>query len=126
MPNPEPIGAAKGITAAAPVAANPATFVSMGNLRDPNTALALCGLVTIAALQARQVRASILLGMLLTTAAGAIAGLVHWQPQSYAWPDMFSTMLKLDIGAAWRIGLLEIVFVFLLVDLFDNLGKSRA
>ena len=123
MPNPEPIGAAKGITAAAPVAANPATFVSMGNLRDPNTALALCGLVTIAALQ---VRASILLGMLLTTAAGAIAGLVHWQPQSYAWPDMFSTMLKLDIGAAWRIGLLEIVFVFLLVDLFDNLGKSRA
>ena len=126
MPNPEPIGAAKGITAAAPVAANPATFVSMGNLRDPNTALALCGLVTIAALRARQVRASILLCMLLTTAAGAIAGLVHWQPQSYAWPDMFSTMLKLDIGAAWRIGLLEIVFVFLFVDLFDNLGTLVA
>ncbi len=126
MPNLEPIGAAKGITAAAPVVANPATFVSMGNLRDPNTALALCGLVTIAALQARQARASILVGMLLTTAAGAIAGLVHWQPQSYAWPDMFSTMLKLDIGAALRIGLLEIVFVFLFVDLFDNLGTLVA
>lgn len=115
-----------GLRNAGIVVANPATLVSMGNLRDPQTALALFGIVTMAALQARQVRASILLGMLLTTAVGALAGLVSWQPQSYAWPDMLSTMGKLDIGAALQIGLLEIVFVFLFVDLFDNLGTLVA
>lgn len=115
-----------GLRNAGIVVANPVTLVSMGNLRDPQTALALFGIVTMAALQARQVRASILLGMLLTTVAGALAGLVRWQPQSYAWPDMFSTIGKLDIGAALQIGLLEIVFVFLFVDLFDNLGTLVA
>ena len=33
---------------------------------------------------------------------------------------------KLDIAAALRIGLLEIVFVFLFVDLFDNIGTLVA
>jgi AGZA family xanthine/uracil permease-like MFS transporter len=98
----------------------------MGNLRDPNTALAVMGIVIIAALQAWKVRAAILIGMIITTALGAIAGLVHWQPQTYTWPEMSSTMLRLDIGAAVGIGLLEIVFVFLFVDLFDNVGTLVA
>src|SRR5438876_1823458 len=57
-----------------------ATVVTMGNLRDPNTALAVFGILTIAALQAWNVRAAILIGILSTTAVGAVAGLVHWQP----------------------------------------------
>ena len=111
-----------GLRNAGIVKADPATIVSMGNLRDPNVALAVFGVLVIATLQAWKVRAAILLGILSTTAVGAMAGLVHWQPQSYQWRDISGTMLHLDVRGALGLGLLEIVFVFLFVDLFDNLG----
>src|SRR6266436_4756425 len=84
-----------------------ATMVTMGNLRDPNTALAVFGILAIATLQAWNVRAAILAGSLLTTAVGAMAGLLHWQPQSYSWTDVTSTMFHLDIRGAMGLGLLE-------------------
>ncbi|HTA44711.1 MAG TPA: NCS2 family permease [Bryobacteraceae bacterium] len=115
-----------GLRNAGIVKADAATIVSMGDLRDPNVALAVFGLLFIAALQAWKVRAAILIGILATTAAGAIAGLVHWQPQSYNWHDMSATMVQLDVRSALGLGILEIVFVFLFVDLFDNLGTLMA
>ncbi len=115
-----------GLRNAGIVRADPATIVSMGNLRDPNVALAVFGILLIATLQAWKVRAAILLGILSTTAVGAAAGLVHWQPQSYSWSDISGTMLHLNIRSAMGLGLLEIVFVFLFVDLFDNIGTLMA
>jgi len=111
-----------GLRNAGIVKADPATLVSMGNLRDPNVVLAILGILIIAALQAWNVRAAILLGILATTAVGAVFGLVHWQPQSFHWSDLSGTALHLNVRAALGLGLLEIVFVFLFVDLFDNLG----
>ncbi|MCU1338422.1 MAG: Xanthine/uracil/vitamin permease [Bryobacterales bacterium] len=115
-----------GLRNAGIVKADPATLVSMGNLREPNTALAVFGILTIAALRAWNVRAAILIGILSTTLVGAVAGLVHWQPQSYGWSDLSGTMLHLDVRGAAGLGLLEIVFVFLFVDLFDNVGTLMA
>jgi AGZA family xanthine/uracil permease-like MFS transporter len=103
-----------------------ATMVTMGNLRDPNTALAVFGILIIASLQAWKLRAAILIGIVSTTVVGAIAGLVHLQPQSYGWNDISSTMFHLDVRGAMGLGLLEIVFVFLFVDLFDNVGTLMA
>jgi adenine/guanine/hypoxanthine permease len=111
-----------GLRNAGIVKADPATIVTLGNLRDPNVALAVFGILLIATLQAYQVRAAILLGILSTTAVGAVAGLVHWQPQPFHWTDLSGTMLHLDVRGALGLGLLEIVFVFLFVDLFDNIG----
>ncbi|HTB19527.1 MAG TPA: NCS2 family permease [Bryobacteraceae bacterium] len=115
-----------GLRNAGIVKADPATIVSMGNLRDPNVALAVFGILAIATLQAWKVRAAILLGILATTAIGAATGLVHWQPQSYRWSDISGTLLHLDVRGAVGLGLLEIVFVFLFVDLFDNIGTLMA
>ena len=44
---------------------------------------ALFGLVLMGTLLARRVKAAMLLGILGTTAVGALCGLVHWQPQPY-------------------------------------------
>ena len=115
-----------GLRNAGIVKADPATIVSMGNLRDPNVALAVFGILAIATLQAWKVRAAILLGILATTAIGAATGLVHWQPQSYRCSDISGTLLHLDVRGAVGLGLLEIVFVFLFVDLFDNIGTLMA
>src|SRR5712672_1979475 len=56
------------------IVANKETLVSMGNLRDPNTLLAIFGLLLIASLRAWNLRGAILIGILVTTAVGAIAG----------------------------------------------------
>ncbi|HEY1496144.1 MAG TPA: NCS2 family permease, partial [Candidatus Solibacter sp.] len=78
------------------------------------------------ALMAWRVRAAMLIGILGTTLAGVLAGLVKWAPETYRVSDIAATAGKLDIRAAARIGLLEIVFVFLFVDLFDNIGTLVA
>jgi AGZA family xanthine/uracil permease-like MFS transporter len=111
-----------GLRNAGIVVASPSTLVTLGNLRDRNTALALFGLILTGGLLAWRVRAAMLLGILTTTLVGAFLGLVQWTPGSYRLADMSATLGKLNIRGAWNIGFFEIVFVFLFVDLFDNLG----
>jgi len=115
-----------GLRNAGIVKADPATIVTMGNLREPSTALAAFGILTIAALRAWNVRAAILIGILVTTLVGALVGLVHWQPQTFSWGDLSGTIMHLDVRGAAGLGLLEIVFVFLFVDMFDNIGTLMA
>lgn len=115
-----------GLHNAGIVTASPATLVTMGNLRAPNTLLAIFGLVLISGLLAWNVRAGILIGILATTGLGAVFGLVPWQPQAYSFSDITATAFQLDIRGAIGYGLVEIVFVFLFVDLFDNIGTLVA
>ncbi len=108
------------------IVASPATLVTLGNLRAPQTLLAIFGLLAIGGLMAWGVRAALLLGILATTILGALTGLVAWNPQPYSPTDLSATFLKLDIAGTLNLGLLEIVFVFLFVDLFDNIGTLVA
>ncbi len=115
-----------GLKNAGIVVSDPATTVALGNLRAPGTALACAGLLATAALMAWGVRAAMLLGILGTTLAGAALGLVQWR---WTAPDLAAiraTAFELDIAKVLEIGLIEIVFVFLFVDLFDNLGTLVA
>jgi len=115
-----------GLRNAGIITGSPETLVTMGNLRHPDTLLAIVGLLLIAALLAWGVRGAILLGILGTTALGIVFGLVRWQPQSYSFREISATALHLNIGGAVSYGLVEIVFVFLFVDLFDNIGTLVA
>jgi adenine/guanine/hypoxanthine permease len=115
-----------GLKNAGIIVPDPATTVALGNLRDPNTLLAIFGLLLIAGLLAWGVRAAMLLGILATTLTGAALGLVSWHPQSYKLTEISATAFKLDIASTLKIGLIEIVFVFLFVDLFDNIGTLVA
>lgn len=104
------------------IAGSPATLVTLGNLRQPSTALALGGLMLMSALMAWQVRGAILLGVVGTTLAGLASGVFQWTPQSYSMLSITETAFRLDVAGALKVGLIEIVFVFLFVDLFDNIG----
>ncbi|HBY62744.1 MAG TPA: guanine permease, partial [Solibacterales bacterium] len=104
------------------VAASPATLVTLGSLKNPQTVLALCGLLLMASLMTWGVRGAMLIGVLATTAAGAAFGLVPWEPRAFSLGDIAGTAFRLDIPGALKLGLVEIVFVFLFVDLFDNIG----
>ena len=108
------------------VVSDPATFVGLGNIRNPTTALALFGLALMVALEIKKVRGSILIGVVTTTAIAWALGLVHWTSTGGGIQALGATFLKLDIRGAMSKGLLEIIFVFFFVDLFDNLGTLVA
>ncbi len=108
------------------IVSSPATTVTLGNLRSPQTALALFGLLLIAVLQVLRVRASMLIGVLGTTVIGIFFHQIHWQPSFYSLSTLRDTAFKLDLRGITRLGALEIIFVFLFVDLFDNIGTLVA
>ena len=108
------------------VVSDPATLVGMGNIRNPAAALALFGLAIMVILEVKKVRGSILIGVLATTAVAWALGLVHWTPATGGIRSLANTAFKLDIHGAVSKGLLEIIFVFFFVDLFDNLGTLVA
>jgi AGZA family xanthine/uracil permease-like MFS transporter len=114
------------------VVANPATFVALGDLKAPGAALALFGLLVIGALSVWNVRGAMLIGILATTVVGWIAGMVSISPEPYSLSALTGTAFQLDLAGVFGLsgkhglGLLEILFVFLFVDLFDNIGTLVA
>jgi AGZA family xanthine/uracil permease-like MFS transporter len=108
------------------VAGDPETLVTLGNIRNPTTALAIFGLILMVVLEVKKVRGAILIGVLSTTGLAWAFGLVHWKPSPGGFHALADTAFKLDIRGALGKGLLEIVFVFFFVDLFDNLGTLVA
>jgi len=104
------------------VVANPATFVSIGNFSDRAVQAACFGIVLTLILMARRINGAILLGILGTTLFGIVRGIASWPSGLVAMPQPSSTFLQLDFRGAMHLGLLEIIFAFLFVDLFDNVG----
>ncbi len=108
------------------------TVVALGKLTAAPTALAILGLLVIASLQAMSVRGAMLIGILVTAILAWVLGVSHFAPAAYSVADLGSTAFKLDIPAALNLkggvglSLIEIVFVFLFVDMFDNVGTLVA
>src|SRR5271169_2893458 len=78
------------------IVASPATLVTLGNLRDKNTLVAIAGLMIIAGLLAWNVKGAMLIGILATTLLAALCGLTHWQPETYRISDISETFGKLN------------------------------
>jgi AGZA family xanthine/uracil permease-like MFS transporter len=105
-----------------------ATFTTLGNLRSPQTAMALLGLVITAALWARRVTGALLWGILGTASLSWILGVAPWPTGLMAIPsaptDLFGQAF-VGLGELFRINfwqMISIIFVFLFVDLFDTIG----
>jgi AGZA family xanthine/uracil permease-like MFS transporter len=105
---------------------SPATTVTLGNLHAHSTQLAIFGIVLIAVLQAYRVKASMLIGVLTTLAAGILFHQVKYMPSTFNPMAIRDTAFQLDIRGALKMNVLEIIFVFLFVDLFDNIGTLVA
>jgi AGZA family xanthine/uracil permease-like MFS transporter len=126
-----------GLKEAGIIVASPATTVALGDLTTPTAAVAIMGLVLIAVLQAWRVKGAILIGILLATAAGWALGLAKIVPATSSLADLTATAFKMDVMGAFNLkggphggglglAMLEIIFVFLFVDLFDNVGTLVA
>lgn len=104
-----------------------ATFITLGHVTNPTTALSLFGLLLTGALMARNVQGAILLGIVGTTVLSMILG---YSPVPHSFSDVISTSIphmgetfgQLDIAGAWNYGIVSIIFTFTVVELFDNMG----
>jgi AGZA family xanthine/uracil permease-like MFS transporter len=115
-----------GLRNASLVVANPATFVSLGSFANQETQLACVGLAIMLVLMTRKISGAILIGIVATTLLGILRGMASWPTAIFSLPHPSSTWLQLDLRGALHLGLLEIIFVFLFVDLFDNVGTLVA
>jgi AGZA family xanthine/uracil permease-like MFS transporter len=96
--------------------------VGLGNFSDHEVQAACFGLALTLVLIARKINGAILLGIFGTTALGIITGQAHAPTAIISMPHPWGTLLQLDLRGAVHLGLLEIIFAFLFVDLFDNVG----
>ena len=121
-----------GLKEAGIVVANPATTVALGDLTTPTALLALLGLGVMGGLMVWRVRGAILIGILVAAAVSWALGLAKIVPGAYGLSALTATALKLDIPAAFHLNggagmaVAEVIFVFLFVDLFDNVGTLVA
>lgn len=104
------------------IAANPATFVTLGDLHQPAPVMAIIGFLVIVALDKLKVRGALLIGILLVTVLSFLFGGNHFNGVFAAPPSVAPTFLQLDIKGAISMGLLNVVLVFFLVELFDATG----
>jgi AGZA family xanthine/uracil permease-like MFS transporter len=121
-----------GLKDAGVVVNNADTTVALGDLARPTPAIALLGLLLIGALQAWRLKGAVLIGVIVCAAAAIALGLAHGPPGGFSVAQMGATAFRLDIPGALNLKgglgltLVEIVFVFLFVDLFDNVGTLVA
>ncbi|RCW64185.1 NCS2 family permease [Pseudorhodoferax soli] len=104
------------------VAASPATFVTLGDLHTAPVVLAVLGFVLIVVLDKLKVPGAILIGIVAVTVASFFFGGNQFRGVFSAPPSIAPTFLQLDIKGALTGGLLNVVMVFFLVELFDATG----
>ena len=121
-----------GLKDAGIIVANPATTVGLGDLSSPGALVAILGLLVIGVLTAGKVRAAMLIGIVAAAVAGWLLGLTHDPGPSLGLGEIFATAFRLDIPGALGLRgnlaatVVEIIFIFLFVDLFDNVGTLVA
>ena len=118
-----------GLKNAGFVAADPVTFVRLGELGHP-ALLMLLGLAVTVVLLKRKSPFAFLAGILVVTLVAWGWGKVQAPARAFSAPDFRSVFLKLDVLGALRLSLLPAVVAVLFTDLFDSIstfiGVSQA
>jgi AGZA family xanthine/uracil permease-like MFS transporter len=117
------------------IVSSPATLVEFGKFTSPSAIVTLIGITITAILMARNVKGSILIGIVLTTLIGIPFGLTHLGGVKIisAPPSLAPTFFKMDFAGLFGHGggkgvfgalmsVIMVVITFSLVDLFDTLG----
>lgn len=101
---------------------DPVVLVRIGDLTSRPALVALFGVALTAVLLVRRVKAAILLGILGAALLGLPLGVVKYSGLVSAPPSLSPTLFKLDIAGAFQSGLIAVIFIFFILDLFDTVG----
>ncbi len=110
------------------IVADEVTKTALGNLREPQTLVAIAGLLITSAFMVRRVKGALLWGILATAILGWILGVTPWPKGIFEFPP-FPTELfgqaflgLANLNANNFLDFVAVTFVFLFVDLFDTVG----
>ncbi|KKX24846.1 NCS2 family permease [Rhizobium sp. LC145] len=101
---------------------NPATLIGLGDLTQTGPLLSMFGFFVIAVLDSLRVRGSILIGILAVTVLSMLLGVSEFKGIVSAPPSIAPTFMQLDIMGALHGGLIHVILVFVLVEVFDATG----
>ncbi|MDM0021383.1 NCS2 family permease [Variovorax saccharolyticus] len=104
------------------VAPSKATYITLGDLHTPQVVLATIGFFLIVVLDRLKVPGAILIGIIAVTVASFFFAGNAFHGIFAAPPSIAPTFLQLDIKSALSGGILNVILVFFLVELFDATG----
>jgi AGZA family xanthine/uracil permease-like MFS transporter len=104
----------------------PATLVALGDLGAAPALLTLGTLAVMAVLYARGVPGAALIGMVVGTIAALAMGIATFDGVVSMPPSLAPTFLELDIRGALSPSLIDAVFIFFFLALFDSIGTLVA
>ena len=102
---------------------SPAMLVQLSNLGTPSALFAALGFFAMVAMDRLRVLGAILISIITATILSTFIDLSTYSGIVSAPPSLSPTFMQLDITAAFELGLISLVFVFLFVDLFDTAGS---
>ena len=111
-----------GLKSAGIITSHPATLLTLGDLHNPGTLLAIGGFILIVALEQRKVPGALIVGILAVTVASVAMGLSPFSGVVAPPPSIMPTLFQMDIAGALNAGLLTVVLTFFMVELFDASG----
>jgi AGZA family xanthine/uracil permease-like MFS transporter len=118
-----------GLKAAGIVVDSPATTVTLGDVTEPTTVLAIIGIVATAVLLTRGYRAAVFYGIVLTSIVGMVLGLIPVPSAIVAAPPSLAPTFGVAFGEFGNLFTAQmglVVFTMLFVDFFDTAGTLVA
>jgi AGZA family xanthine/uracil permease-like MFS transporter len=114
-----------GLKGAGVIVDNPATLVSLGDMKSPGVIVGLLGILVTGVLFARNVKGSLLIGILFSTILALILGVAQ-MPEGYKFvsapPSLSPIFFQFDFSQIFTIDMAIVLFTFLFVDMFDTVG----
>lgn len=111
-----------GLKNAGIIVAHPATLVTVGNLSEPSVIIAVLGFGLMVGLTHHRIPGAIIISILVATFVGVLLKITPAPGFMSMPPSMAPTFMQMDIMGALELGLVIVVFTFLLTDLFDTAG----
>jgi AGZA family xanthine/uracil permease-like MFS transporter len=121
-----------GLREAGIVVNNPATGIGLGDLTSGPALIALGGIAVAAVLAARNVRGSVVLGVLAATVLGLIFGVldgpdaVARMPNSSDFSTIGDALDPDNLADALTVSLIPVIFALFMTDFFDTVGTAVA
>lgn len=101
------------------------TLIKLGDISSPQAVITLVTLVFITVLQKKQVKGSLLIGILFAVLLSVPFGLVKKPSAILGFPKP-SAAFQLDFLHIFSYSIIPVVLAFLLVDVFDTVGTLSA
>ena len=111
------------------IISNPATFVGIGDFKNPSVLLAIFGVLAIAVFMVRESKIAIFLGMVLTAIVGMVTGIIDMPSAVVSMPPSMADTFGVAVSNLKNIFNPEmalVIFTFLFMDFFDTAGTLLA